>query len=882
MAKSKNYKSKQPTDEETAAKHRAYVLKRLPKLRHSLTSLFKSLINALDATGAKIDTKNKGKETPAEKLLYDACKLMDDLRESSSKWAFSLHWMYTVANPKIEDESNPKFSPVYVEHACQLPNANNAELDYMDADGDCLVRHGDKLVGDDRYAGIANFGTAWDADGDIVNHDVNGGPIRDGWFGSVCESIDAIQASCLSKVRRGRPFAAFVIAHTRDEFVPSYMADVLMKPWHCHGGVRLADQVTRLRFMASMGVRFDDFVDTFDWIAATADQKQKRTEAFVATLQGVVKNYEIPSDWIAKLQYLVHESYGAEKDDKIPYSVNEVISWLPEAKHTTYSQYAGVYDNQAPASGLNDEIVRNLHSAANIDNGTARFVGLDAKNSALTYKMCRDFRAIGRKGRGKRGFTADSKLDMMNTIMTWVRQGKLMLMDYENLIHASFADADADALLADPKFTMALETRIECYLDSKRDNPNFQRDMLTITVTGKNGGLGKTRLSKAIGAVRDRGHEPVQADAWEPDKTYDPLEKIKYQPGVIIDEIKTKFFSWPGLKSLLDPSSKAGVASRYSNAEGMLLRYMFLTQVLPGGIATYIRHTLQFAKGISDEDYMAQDAEDGKNAKKNKWHLIVNDAGAGYAYLGALSQLMRRLPVWVELWPTDNGGGTNIKVSVINFDPHGQNTTNYDYVHTADSVFRINSVIRKATPDDEVIKVARRVSSLIDAIQAKAKAVFDAHPSASLSSANGFIADNCDFGYRLTDDGKPYITDDLTTPLHATTGSKSLTLNDAKVKIRQELHYDFVNLGFDAAVDGQGIPKRFDLTMYSEDRDKLRDKFRDLFSSDYAFDSFIDEYRQLWIENYVLLPEDMATIASCWHNEVDQYGRVDKSKASAG
>lgn len=859
----------------------------LIKSDSTLRAKAKPFVNYLHApqTGTKVASNSGGSpngkdKPPLEKLQYAACKLMDDLREASSEWAFSLHWAYTIANPAIDDPSNFKYSPLYQLHACPLPKAVNGEFDYKDVDGKKLVRHGDKIVGDDRFAkaGIAEFGTAWDADGNVVKHDATGGPIRDGWFGSICAKIDGQQVAAMKKLRRGRHFAAFLIAHTRDEFVPTYGVDVLSKPRHLHGAMKLPREVTRLRFMQAMGVNFDDYVAVFKWIAKTADQKLERTDAFIATLQGVMKNYEIPDDFMAKLQYLVHESYGAIKDDKIPYLTSEVVSWLPDAKYTTYSEYAGVYDNQPVASGLNDEIIRNLHSAANVDNDTSRFVGLDAKHNALTYEMCRDFRTIGRKGRGKRGFTEDSKLDMMNTIMTWVRQGELMLMDYENLIHASFDDADADALLADPKFSMALETRIERYLDSKRDNPNFQRDMLTIAVTGITGGLGKTRLSKAIGAARDRGHEPVQADPWEPDKTYDPLEKIKYQPGVIIDEIKTKFFSWPGLKSLLDPSSKSGVASRYQNAEGMLLHHMFLTQVLPGGIATYIRHTLKFAKGISDEDYMAQDEDDGK---KNKWHLVVNDVDAGYAYLGALSQLMRRLPVWVELWPTDSGGGTNIKVSVINFDPHGQNTANYDYVHTADSVTRVNTVISKSTPDTEVARVAKKVSSMIDTIQAKAQSVFDADPNASLNDVDGFIADDCDFGYRLTDDGEPYITDDLNTPLHTTAGSKSLTLDDAKVKIRQGLHADFVMLGFDAAVDGQGVPKRFDLKEYSEHRDDLRDKYLYLFSSTDAFDSFIDDYRKVMIESFVLLPVDMTSIAPWRHNEVDRYGRVDKSKASA-
>ncbi|MCT4444452.1 hypothetical protein EFO98_12125 [Lactiplantibacillus argentoratensis] len=871
MATRNDNKSKELTPKQKAARdqHRAEEI--LRTYCHTSRALHKSIIAALPPL-----KDDKGEyDMAAVTLVVKSGKVMDLLAEKSRYWAISLHWLYTVCVPNIIDVNNPAFSPVWRQYAASFfPPDRFGELARPDDDGETLTPHRNKLCADTRYVSrdIWDYGSAWNEDGDVIKVDIDGHPILDGWMGFIAQCITALQDACLRQCTQYNHFRAFLLGGVRDDMVVKRDALVIHKSSHAHVYTETPRQKSRYQMMEAFGVIFDDYTRTFKWIAESDVARPfDRVSKFLDSLSGVIKNYLIPEHYDSELQYLVHQSKGAIKDQKATYRVAEVTAWLPDDKYDDYEHYAGVYDNEAPASGLNAEIIRNLHSPANIDNDTVRFVGTDAKHNAITYEMCRNFRAIGRKGHGKRTFTENSKLDMMNIIMTWVRQGKLYLMDFESLIHASFDDGDADALLADPKFIMALEARIKRYIDSKRDNPNFHRDMQTIVVTGQTGGLGKTRIAKGIGAVLDCGHEPVQADPWEPDKTYDPLEKVKYQPSVMVDEIKVKFFSWPGLKSLLDPTNKAGVASRYSNGEGMLLRHLFLTQVLPGGISTYIRGVLHFAKGISDEDYMTQD-------DKGKWHPIIDDIDAGYAYLGALSQLLRRLPVWVELWPTDSGIGTNIKVSVLNYDPHGQNITSYDYVHTVDSIARVNTVIRKASPDNEVAWVAKKVSDMIDAIQAKAQAAFDIDPNMLLNDVDGFIADDCDFGYRLTSDGEPYITDDLNTPLSLTKGEHELTLDNAKVLIRKQLHYDFVMLGFDAAVEGRGEPKRFDLRQYSAHRDKIRDKFLYLFSSADAFDSFIDEYRRLIIDNFVLLTEDMTTIAAWRHNEVNQYGQVDTTK----
>lgn len=59
---------------------------------------------------------------------------MDLLGEASRTWNVAIHWLYTVCNPKIKKRSNPKYSPVYEEHATQLPLNRFGELDHMVTD----------------------------------------------------------------------------------------------------------------------------------------------------------------------------------------------------------------------------------------------------------------------------------------------------------------------------------------------------------------------------------------------------------------------------------------------------------------------------------------------------------------------------------------------------------------------------------------------------------------------------------------------------------------------------------------------------------------------------------------------------------------------------
>src|SRR5699024_379788 len=125
-----------------------------------------------------------------------------------------------VCNPRIKDQSNPKYSPVYGKYATQLPLNRFGELDHMvtDEQGN-LIKAGDKLVGDDRFVGkgCEDYGTAWDDNGDVIKRDANNHPILDGFVGWIAKKIDGLQEICCHNPNRDRHFAAFQINHTRDD-----------------------------------------------------------------------------------------------------------------------------------------------------------------------------------------------------------------------------------------------------------------------------------------------------------------------------------------------------------------------------------------------------------------------------------------------------------------------------------------------------------------------------------------------------------------------------------------------------------------------------------------------------------------------------------------
>lgn len=752
MRSNKNHKVKQKSPAEVAAEHRAYVDKALPDYRHSRRPLFKSIIGALDTAIANSSDDQLD-------LAYSAVKLMDALSESSRQWAVSLHHMYTVCNPKIEDQTNVAYSPIYQRYACELPKDVSGELDYQELSGDDLVRHGDKLVGDKRFydAGCAVFGHSWDRDGYVIKRDANNHPQRDGWFGWLCSLIDDMQANALAKSQRGRRFSAFLIAHTRDERDVKRDAIVTTKPWHAHGAIRLNNRVSRYQIMTRFGVKFDDYVETFNWIANHADQKPQRIASFISSINGLIKNYEVPKDWTAKLQYLVHESFGAIKDDKVPYSTNEVITWLPDDPGKTYSTIAGVYDNQAAATGLNADVIRNLNSPYNMAHHTANLVGRRADNRPFTYSMLRDMRSQVTHARGGNNLSRSTLEAMPNAIMALIRTNSITVNDWRTLIHAALNDADADNLLGNDRFTKRMAALIATEITATINDPNYNRHMTTIMITASTGGIGKTYLGNLLVQYYDRGRTPYSASTHDSGKTIDLWQDYNNELSTIIDELEPNSVAWQTLKDTLDPNKVPHVPSRYTNKTPWAVHHTFITNVFNGGIAEYVRRVLRYAPGVAHLGYLKKVETDGRN--KEEWRLIKCDDKAARSYLAQLSQLLRRLPVWIELTPTDNGKGTNVCVSVLAYQPSGRKLTHYDYAHTADSTFRINTVLTEKTSTDVTKKVAKKVAKIIEELRVKSAAIFDDDPTAWLPDHDGWVADCCQFGVVENDKHQPRLVD---------------------------------------------------------------------------------------------------------------------------
>ncbi|MFC6202045.1 hypothetical protein ACFP1L_09220 [Lactiplantibacillus nangangensis] len=768
MPSNKNHKNKQKSPAEVAAEHRAYVGKTLPNYRHSRRPLFKSIIEALDACGT-IPTNNDGNSYLD--LAYSAVKLMDDLGESSRQWAVSLHHMYTVCNPKIEDQTNVAYSPVYQRYACELPTDVSGELDYMDTSKDKLVRHGDKLVGDSRFrdASSAVFGHSWDHDGYVTKHNDHGTPQRDGWFGWLCSLIDDMQAKAMASHHRGRRFSAFLIAHTRDERDVKRDAIVTTKPWHAHGVIRFSNRISRYQMMERMGVNFEDYTDTFNWIAKTADQKSARTATFIDSLNGLIKNYEVPNDYTAKLQYLVHESFGAIKDDKVPYSTNEVISWLPDNPGETYSAIAGVYDNQAAATGINADVLRNLHSPYNTAHHIGDLVGVKTDNKPFTYAMVRDVRSLVTHARASNKLSRRTLEALPDAIMSLIRTGAITVNDWPSLVHAALDDADADKLLGDKRMTERLNALINGEIEATIHDPNYSRNMTTIMITASVGGIGKTYLGNLLAQYYDHGRTSYGASTHDSDKTVDLWQDYHNELSAVIDELEPNSVAWQTLKDTLDPQKVPHVPSRYTNKTPWGLHHMFITNVFGDGVAEYVRRVLRYAPGVAHLGYLKE--EESEHGKKSEWHLIENDTGAARSYLAQLSQLLRRLPVWIELTPTGDGKGTNIKVSVLAYQPSGRKLNRYDYARTDDSTFRIDTILTDKTPAKVAKRIAKETATVIAELQSKANKVFAQDPMAWLPDCDGWIADNCDFSVKINRvSGEPLLTNE---PIHNTSTSIS-------------------------------------------------------------------------------------------------------------
>ncbi|WP_288760680.1 hypothetical protein [uncultured Lacticaseibacillus sp.] len=764
MAKPKNnnFKSmtKQKSPEEIAKEHQRYAEAGLKRYKHASKDLYKAILAVLPDLKDADGNYNQ----PAVELSYTACKIFDALGAKSRRFSFSLHHIYTVANPAITDKTNSAYSPVYPRYACGLPQDVSGELDALEEDGAKLVPHRDKIVGDRRYAlaGIAEFGSAWDGNGYPVKLDETGAPVRDKWYGSICDKIDALQAASLAKNRRSRHFQAFLVAHTRDERAVLRDAEVALKPRHLQGAVSLADPTTTYHFMEEMGINFNDCTEAFRFIAdPKTDQKQDRVKAFLATIQGLLKNFEIPAHWDSTLQYLVHQSAGAIKDDKPPYKVAEVRSWLPDDPTLTYEGIAGVYDNQVVPRGVDQAVLRNLQSPYNASplHNSKGLIGKKNENKRFTYSQISELRNLGRKKPGASSFTGSSQRNIVNLLMQWIREGKMQVGEWDIALHLAFDDCDADALIGSSDLPLQLDNLVQAEIKAIIGDENYSRNMLTILISGTVGGLGKTFLAMILARYYGKGRKPHAPGAPQPGLTYDPFGDYDNQLASVLDELTGHTLAWEYLKTALEPDSVHDLAARYHNKTPWNVRHTLITNVLADGVAGYARDVLLHAKGVAKLGYLRKDKERGKDAE---WHLIANDTTAAKNYLMQLSQLLRRIPIWIELAPANRGHGFTVTVSIANFDP-GVPTNHYDYVHTKDSVHRFDNI--RLTPDTskkDLDYVAKTVANMIAAICEKAHAALAANPSALLNDCDGFIADDCDFGIRASKlSGEPVLTENL-------------------------------------------------------------------------------------------------------------------------
>lgn len=717
---------------------------------HSRRKLYKAILGSLPPLGSK-----EMPDAAAVKIAIKAGKIMKLLGEASRAWSITVHWLFTVCNPRIENASNLKYSPVYTEHQTKLPENEFHELDRLVSDDEKgLVKIGDKVVGDDRFVGkgCERFGTAWDNNGVVIKRDDKGHPILDGFAGCVAEHIDDLQDQCCQNPRRDRHFMAFMICHTRDDEEVKRDGDIQRKGAHIHEVIDMPTSKSRYQMMELMGFNFNDMTTTFEWISKSGDQRIKRLDTFLSTLQGSMQNFLVTKHMISSLQYLVHQSKKAKREQKTPYAIDEVISWLPDDPGKSYSSIAGVYDDEIVAEGVNAAIIRNLHSPYNMAHHTSRLVGRVTGDKVFTYRQLSKLRNLGSKGTGHMTFSKRSKKLILDQLMEWIYLGEMDVTDWHDALHAAFDDGDAASLIADKDFIQRLSAVLDDERESTISDISADRNMLTIFVSSSQGGIGKTYLATRLCQYLEKGRTPYVTAAEDKNKTVDYWQDYNDEKSAVIDEISPSSVAWEALKDLLDPHKIPRVSSRFHNVSPWNISLMMMTNVYSDGVSGYIRDVLHYAPGVGKLGYLSKEGID-------KWKLKENDQEAGQIYVSQLSQIVRRLPVNVHLVPTDKGTGTEVIVSVINFKPGSKAIRKYGYVYARESDHVFNVLINEDTSEQEMDYIVKTVVKMIRQIRGKAKAVFERDPNATLGPENGFMTFPASLGVYLKD-GKPYLTED--------------------------------------------------------------------------------------------------------------------------
>lgn len=732
----------------------------LARMKHSSVDLHKTVVSVL----TKLPLTNSNGTFNADMIntVWKYKQIVDSLAETSRRWAISKHFIYDVCLPDISDSNNEDYSPVYQRYASKLPVDQFGELDQevfvatnpQKTTGK-LVKRKDRLVGDARLQNIKTFGSAWNSAGEVINTDTNSHPILDGYAGVVAGHIDDIVRQELQHSRRDRHVQAFMIAHTRDREEVQWSSEPRLKESHIHIVIAISAAKSRYQMMRLMGYNFDDLTETFEWIAQNSGDEEdmrERADSFLSTLIGAIKNYVVPADYCAALRYLVHQSKKAVHDpQKTTYSSNEVISWLPDDPGQTYDDIASIHDNESIANNLESQVLYHLQNSAycQAHHILEKYVGARRGDKAFTFEQIGELRRLGKKQPGKLCFSNRSKDSILSLVMHWIRTKRIQFSDCQILIHAAFNDKDADALIADAKFMDRLSNVLAAEEQAIISDPAAVRDMTTYCIFAAQGGIGKTRLANAMALLMDKYRKPYQVVTRNKQVTFDPFQNYESETSVIMDELNPSSLGWAQIKDLLDPFKIPYVGSRFHNKSPWNIKHTFITNVFENGISDYVNGVLHYAEGVSSLGYLTKDGGD--------WNLITNDIEAGKHYVSQLSQLLRRLSFVINLAPTENGRGTSIKVSTINFQPSGRQVDHYDYVHTQDSCHVFRTVINDDLREKDMEKIAKKVIQMVNQLKVQAKEAFKANPDRLLDEVDGFIADRCDFSVRYNAKHEPYL-----------------------------------------------------------------------------------------------------------------------------
>lgn len=351
-------------------------------------------------------------------------------------------------------------------------------------------------------------------------------------------------------------------------------------------------------------------------------------------------------------------------------------------------------------------------------------------------------------------FSKRSKKMILDQLMAWIYSGRMQVTDWKDAIHAAFDDGDAASLIADQDFIKRLTAVMDDQRESTINDINADRNMQTIFITAGQGGIGKSYLASRLCQYPEKGRTPYMTAAEDKGKTVDYWQDYQDQEAAVIDEVSPSSIEWSALKDMLDPHKIPRVSSRFHNTSPWNLNLLIMTNVYSDGIAGYVRDTLHYAPGVVKLGYLEQSDSYGKT-----WELKTKDPVAGQIYLAQLSQLLRRLPVNVHMVPTNDGKGTEVIVSIINFRPGGRAIQHYDYVYTRDSDHIFNVVINEDLSDQDMERIVKTVAKMIKDLQSKAKLIFQQNPNAILNSANGFLERHANFGIYIRN-GKAYLSED--------------------------------------------------------------------------------------------------------------------------